>query len=117
MIAMKQLKILLFLALSAIAVPKTLAETVSGSCGGSLSYTLDVETGVLTISGIGEMSNYSSDTDIPWYTNRLVIRTVSICEAVTSVGARAFKDCSNLISVTLPESVTSIGWYAFCGCI
>ena len=36
---------------------------------------------------------------------------------VTSIGASAFRDCSNLISVTIPDNVTTIGEYAFeyCG--
>ena len=33
---------------------------------------------------------------------------------VTSIGDRAFCDCSGLTSITIPNSVTSIGWFAFC---
>ncbi len=36
--------------------------------------------------------------------------------SVTSIGWRAFYDCSDLTSVTIPNSVTSIGWSAFSGC-
>lgn len=35
---------------------------------------------------------------------------------VTSIGDKAFYDCNNLTSVTLPDGVTSIGDEAFAGC-
>ena len=35
---------------------------------------------------------------------------------VIGIGNEAFKDCSGLTSVTIPNSVTSIGNYAFSGC-
>ena len=36
--------------------------------------------------------------------------------AVTSIGDRAFNNCWDLTSITIPEGVTSIGEYAFSGC-
>ena len=37
-------------------------------------------------------------------------------KSVTSIGDRAFKDCTSLTSITIPNNVTNIGYSAFCGC-
>ena len=41
---------------------------------------------------------------------------MTIPSNVTSIGDKAFRDCSGLTSVTIPSSVTEIGWYAFYNC-
>ena len=44
------------------------------------------------------------------------LTSVTIPNSVTSIGYRAFYDCTGLTSITIPNSVTSIGGYAFSGC-
>ena len=44
------------------------------------------------------------------------LTSVTIPNSVTSIGGRAFEDCSGLTSVTIPNSVTSIGDRAFFCC-
>ena len=87
----------------------------SGTCGTNLTYTLDSD-GVLTISGTGEMTNYSSPSSVPWYSNRASIKKVVIENGVTSIGGSMFYNCTSLTSVTIGDSVTSIGSSAFRDC-
>jgi len=91
----------------------------SGTCGAegdgsNLTWTLDRE-GVLTISGSGDMYDYGL-SDAPWYGIRSRVKSAVIADGVTSIGYKAFDDCTSLTSVTIPDSVTSIGYKAFDDC-
>ena len=44
------------------------------------------------------------------------LTSVTIPDSVTYIGSYAFRDYSSLTSVTIPDSVTEIGEYAFSGC-
>ena len=44
------------------------------------------------------------------------LTSVTIPNSVTSIGSYAFEDCTSLTSVTIPDSVTSIGYHAFYDC-
>ncbi len=111
---MKQKLLTLFLAFAA-SVGTLFAETYSGICGDNLTWTLDTETGVFTVSGSGAMKNYTNNTNTPWYSYRSSITTVTIDNGVTSIGSYAFFNCS-LTSIEIPNSVTSIGSSAFYNC-
>ena len=102
-----------------------MAAIKTGVCGDNVTWRLDTDTGVLTISGTGNMSNliervggsYTySPSDPAWKDYCEIIKTVIISEGVTSIRANAFKSCSNLTSVSIPEGITSIGGSAFERC-
>ncbi len=92
----------------AAAVMKT------GTCGENLTWTLD-DTGLLTISGTGDMLDYDVGEG-RWFPYWESITAVVIEEGVTSIGTQAFAGCSNLVSAAIPESVTKIGEKAFIDC-
>ena len=94
-------------------------ETTShgGKCGDNLTWTLDGN-GVLTISGSGPMTDYSSDNSrstAPWtaYSPKKLV----LNNGITRIGDYAFYQCHSLTgSLTLPESLESIGDSAFLAC-
>ncbi len=79
-----------------------------GNCGYYLNWELD-DAGKLTISGQGDTIDGLA------FKNRTDIKTVTIPESVTTITFHAFEDCSNLESISMPN-VTTIGSSAFDGC-
>ncbi len=87
-----------------------------GTCGDALSWSLDDATGVLTVTGTGDMYDYSSETPAPWYDQRGSIKALSLPEGLSSIGAYAFNFCDMLETAVVPDSVQTIGSYAFARC-
>ncbi len=97
-------------------VPPVHGVVASGSCGAqgnNLTWELD-DSGILTISGTGEMANFTQTA--PWYDYVQQINAVVLQPGVTSIGSSAFSECQYLTSVSIPEGVRSIGNYVFLGC-
>ena len=101
--------------LISLFVPFVSAAEVSGTCGDNLRWTLS-ESGVLTVSGEGNMNLYSELYPAPWYSHRNKIRSIVVEEGVTSIGNRAFRGLEEAVSVTLPSTLKTIGSYAFVNC-
>ncbi len=86
-----------------------------GTCGDNLTWVLP-EDGMLRIQGYGDMDNWDTWTDVPWYNYREAILSVQFDDSVTSIGDNAFRDCCNMTDAVLSESTVSIGAYAFADC-
>src|SRR5574344_703485 len=110
----KMMFFLMMICLSANAWAQT-----SGNCGkendADVTWSYDAATTTLTISGTGDMADFTSGA-APWNAYLSNITSVVIKSGVTSIGASAFAWCSALTSVSIPGSVTSIGNQAFYDC-
>ena len=122
-------------------LPAAYAANIGGSCGKNLTWSFDAASGVLTISGSGEMADYKKtasgdyngdgtvggeifDTDIPqtvstapWNKYSGSITAVVLPEGLTSVGDYAFYGCDKLTEVVLPAGVAALGQAAFGDCV
>ena len=83
-------------------------ELTTGSCGTNATYTLD-DAGVLTISGTGDI-NASA------FKQKSNITMVVIENGITGIGNDAFRLCTKLRYISIPQSVKKIGDYAFYQC-
>ena len=92
------------------------AESISGTCGDSLTWSFDTEDGNLHVSGSGDMYNWDFNSLAPWSDYKEDIIHVILESGVTSIGSEAFNYCGNLQSVVIPNTVTSIGDRAFNYC-
>ena len=76
----------------------------NGSCGDNLTWKFTSSDGTLTISGTGDMTDYKSAFDVPWYSRREEIKKVVIADGVTNIGNFAFSSCKALTSITFKGS-------------
>ena len=77
--------------------------------------TVFIEGDDYTVTAIADGTFTASDSGA-FYSARDTLRSVSIPNTVTKIGARAFNYCTSLAEITIPNSVTSIGHDAFYSC-
>lgn len=105
---------LLFVSLFTLSASAT---EYSGSCGAegdNVTWHLDTETGVFTVSGEGYMQGYTFES--PWKAYRSEITSVIFESGVLNVADSSFRACNNITSVELADTVTIIGTLAFEEC-
>jgi len=110
--------------LTSITIPASV--TIIGTVGPSGFFTpvFDRCTSLTNIDVDSNNPNYASQNGILYnkaLTELLAVPgaisgDIIIPDSVTSIGERAFANCTGLTSITIPASVTSIGRGAFSGC-
>ena len=98
------------------------ADVQTGKLGDNVTYSLDTETGLLTISGTGDMYDYKLSfhdyNGREYYSSTPLkmenIKNIIIESGVTDIGDAVFFNCKKQ-SITIPDTVTRIGNYAFIG--
>ena len=97
--------------LTSIKIPNSVTNIGSSAFSGCMCLTS------ITLPFVGENAD---ETGGIYFTNIFVYGSTSprtvVITGGTSIGDEAFKDCTGLTSIMIPNSVTSIGNYAFSGC-
>lgn len=129
----KQIRILLVFGIVCLMAAACMlcacAQTLSGDCSsveGSVKWSLDTKTGVLSITGQGDLGQYNTiPTASPWwwslYKNGVdekvdgkkdtdIITSITIGEGITSIPEHAFGDgiYNNLTSITIPTTLKEV---------
>ena len=98
------------------------AEEAAGEPTRFIKWEFDESTGTLTVTGSGDMSNYSYPDDSgiqnlpPWSAYLSEIKTIILPDGLWSIGRDAFRNCTKLESITIPDSVREIRMHAFKDC-
>ncbi len=92
------------------------SNTKSGTCGENVTWQFDESTATLTISGTGNMENFSNTNLLNGADDNWIIHTVNIENGITSIGDNAFNGLTGLTNITIPNSIASIGKKAFYTC-
>lgn len=96
------------------------AEAAMSGDVGTLHYEINASTGVMTITGSGEIPHFDPDEDDlpPWYGEREIITSVEINDGVTKIGRYAFNNCTAVVTIRIPATIVGQELYtsAFEGC-
>ena len=92
------------------------AQAISGYCGRpdttALQWQYNAAERLLTITGNGQMLDFSLEEKAPWYPWHNSIEQVVLGDHVTSIGSYALYDLQQLRHLHIPANVSYIGSYA-----
>ena len=94
------------------------ADGIESVVSGNLTWSYDPSAKILTISGNGNMLDYTMDNITgnrpnPYFDRKDEIVSIIVEEGVSSIGDWAFHNYIALENITLPETLKSIGYGAF----
>ena len=93
-----------------------------GTCGDNIIWILNLE-GTLTISGTGEMEDYTNPNAVPtvkkapWDIPGIDLKSVIVKNGVTTIGDYAFFALTSIETIYLSNSIVSVGNSSFASCI
>ena len=106
-----------------VEIPAGKNAVISGECGENVDWSYDLESGVFTISGEGDMiferksvDKFGKRTVIPWGPFAGDIKEVVLEDGITSIDDRAFYGFAQVKNITIPAGVTAINDYVFSEC-
>lgn len=116
---MKTMKTIGMILMTVVMALSAKAETVGGLCGmegdNMITWELNLDLGLLTISGDGRMADFDDPSEAPWYSYSKSIIHLIVEDGITHVSQAGFQYMPYLESAEIAETVTSIGDCAFYG--
>jgi len=93
-------------------------ETVTNAVGPNITWELDEETGVLTLTGTGATFDYANVGNVnPFIALRAQIKEIVISDGITHLGNRLFRGVTQVEKVTFGKDVESTGHETFYSCL
>ena len=92
-------------------LPEAYAETIGGSCGDNVVWSIDSDAKILYIDGYGKMDDFGS-LNPPWKDYDYFIDEVVVSEGITQIGKYSFVGLY-VNKITLPSTIDIIQSSAF----
>lgn len=96
-------------------VPYKTVDKDEGNLTDDIVWVFRPATGVLNIIGKGQMPDYLSFEETPWYVYKNDIKQVTFSSGISHIGSCSFEGCSSITKIDISRSVETIGTSAFAG--